>query len=91
MKVIVLPEQTLLDIAIQVYGDITGVFRLAEENGLEVTDTLMPGEYLDYYPEGVVNKDIAQYYGANDMACATASDFNLERRIFDKTFDLTFG
>ena len=91
MKVIILPEQSLLDIAIQVYGDITGVFRLAGDNDLEVTGTLVAGDYLDYYPEGIVNKEISQYYQTNDLAPATSSGFNMDTRLFDTTFDLTFG
>ena len=38
MKVTVMQGQSLVDIAMQVYGSAEGVFILAKENGLSVTD-----------------------------------------------------
>ena len=48
MKVVALDGQSLVDISIQVYGSAEGVFILARENGLEVTDVLKPGQVLEY-------------------------------------------
>lgn len=38
--------QSLIDIAIQVYGDITGVEWLMEDNNIELTEEIVPGTKL---------------------------------------------
>jgi hypothetical protein len=38
--------QTLLDISLQVVGDLTIVFKIAELNGLQITDDLLVGNSL---------------------------------------------
>ena len=43
MKVIVQQRQSLSDIALQVYGDISGVVAIARANGLSVTPDLFDG------------------------------------------------
>lgn len=48
MKVVVLDGQSLVDISIQVYGSAEGRFHTRNENGLEVTDVLKPGQVLEY-------------------------------------------
>ena len=48
MKVTVMQGQSLVDIAMQVYGSAEGVFTLAKENGLSVTDEVSPGQVLTY-------------------------------------------
>lgn len=91
MKVVVLAGQTLADIALQVYGSVEGVFVLAQENGLEITDTLLPGQELEYQPENVLNKGVAQYYATERIYPATSFAWNISERVFDETFDLTFN
>lgn len=91
MKVVVLAGQTLADIALQVYGSVEGVFVLAQENGLEVTDTLLPGQELEYQPENVLNKGVTQYYATERIYPATSFDRNISEGVFDETFDLTFN
>lgn len=44
--VILLPEQSLFDIAIQEYGSLDKVFDLAEENGVSITDECEAGTIL---------------------------------------------
>lgn len=90
MKVTVLSNQTLTDVAIQVYGSVEGVFELARENGLQVTDRIEPGRVLEYQASKVINKQIVQYYAVQGISPATAFDKDLDSRIFDETFDLTF-
>lgn len=91
MKVVVLAGQTLTDVALQVYGSAEGVFALATENGLEVTDTLYPGQVLEYQPDKVINTGVAQYYTTRGVCPATAFNDNLTERIHDETFNLTFN
>lgn len=90
MKVTVLSNQTLTDIAIQVYGNAQGVMVLALENGLSVTDELMPGQVLVCSADRVMDKGIVRYYGVNGIRPATvyAGD---SAGVFDRSFDSTFG
>lgn len=87
MRYLVLAGQSLADVALRVYGSADGAIVLAEENGLEVTDVLEPGQVLEYQPEKVMNKGIVQYYAAQDVRPATA----MKGRVFDETFDLSFN
>ena len=65
MKVTVMQGQSLVDIAMQVYGSAEGVFTLAKENGLSVTDEVSPGQVLTYDPGNVVEKSVSDYYDTN--------------------------
>lgn len=91
MKVRVLSNQTLTDIAIQVYGSAEGVFFLAQENGLSVTDDLTPGQLLVLSPNPLADKKIVQYYADNGICPATSAGEISDNGIFDKTFDSTFN
>lgn len=91
MKVEVLEGQSLIDIALQVYGSIEGVFTLAMENGLSVTDSLQSGQSLDYSPENIIDKRVTQQYKVQNIRPATAFTSDLDRRIFDDSFDTTFN
>ncbi|MFR8837908.1 hypothetical protein [Bacteroides nordii] len=57
MKVTVLPDQTLADIAIQEYGAPEAVFLLAQANDISPTATLTPGTTLER-PDKVFNREM---------------------------------
>lgn len=88
MKVTVIQGQSLVDVAMRVYGSAEGVFALAEENGLSVTDEIFPGQVLSYEPANVIEKSVSDYYDANGVSPVTA--FVNPERVFDETFDSTF-
>lgn len=88
MKVTVQANQSLVDIAIQVYGSAEGVFTLAIENKLDVTDNIETGMILEYSPENVINEQVVQYYQQNNIYPANQYGGD---RIFDNTFDFTFN
>lgn len=88
MKVKVLSGQSLTDIAIQIYGNVEGVFMLAQENGLSVTDELEPGQMLSYSPDKIINKKVVCHYAVNGIFPTTL--FTGDWRIFDSSFDFTF-
>lgn len=90
MKVVVLDGQSLVDISIQVYGSAEGVFKLANENGLEVTDVLKPGQVLEYSAGNVIAKGIALYFTVKKIHLATSFPFNPEVSVWEDMFDLTF-
>lgn len=91
MRIQVLSNQTLTDIALQVYGSAEGVFLLAQENGLSVTDDLTPGQWLMFSQNRVSDKKIVQYYAVNGIFPATSAGELSDTGIFDQTFDSTFN
>ena len=89
MKVKVLSGQSLTDIAIQVYGSAEGVFALAQENGMSVTDETQGGQELGYTAEGVSESGIVRHYAVKGIYPATMADS--DGGVFDDSYDLTFA
>lgn len=71
MKAVVLDCQSLLDMAVQELGDISGVFDLAEKAGLSLTEELEAGMELEL-PALAADKQVAAYYGSKRIRPATA-------------------
>ncbi len=87
MEIRALEGQSLLDIALIVYGATEGAWNLALDNDLSLTDNLIPGQIVAYYPEKIINKQIVEYYRTNGIKPATALTQAPEKhRIFDRHF-----
>lgn len=71
MKAVVLDCQSLLDMAVQELGDISGVFELAEKAGLSLTEELNAGMELEV-PAFDADKQVAAYYASKRIRPATA-------------------
>jgi hypothetical protein len=67
----VLNNQSLFDIAVQMFGNAEAAFDLAVENDSAITDELAPGMELKTVP--AANKQIADYYANRGLKPATAS------------------
>lgn len=65
-------NQSLFDIAIQVYGSVKYAFDLALANGLSITSDLAPGDQLEMPEIETDEVDIRDYYAANGIKPATA-------------------
>ncbi|MEO2064501.1 MAG: LysM domain-containing protein [Christiangramia sp.] len=65
-------NQSLFDIAIQVYGSVKYAFDLALANGLSITSDLAPGDQLEVPELETDHLDIRDYYAANGIRPATA-------------------
>lgn len=50
-KITIHPGQSLLDISLQHLGGMSLLFRVAQDNGLSITDRLQPGGELILSPE----------------------------------------
>ena len=88
MKITVLNNQSLLDIAIMVSGSAEAAYNIALENGISITDDLMPGQVFQFTGT-VMNKRVVDYCSANNIKPATG--YKEENyRFFDETFDYTF-
>ncbi|MCU7615672.1 hypothetical protein NZ698_00560 [Chryseobacterium sp. PBS4-4] len=71
MTITVLPNQSLLDIAIQHTGSVYNAFAIAVANGLPVTETLTTGQSLAI-PILDTNMDVYSKYKKNKIEPATS-------------------
>lgn len=90
-SVTVLPHQTMSDIAIQEYGDLSAVFLIAEENDISPSENLTAGSELRM-PDVVVNKEMQDYCKNNGVSPATAetAESEIRLRIFTEQFTKEF-
>jgi len=62
MKIIVIEDQSLVDIALQEHGKALVGFELALLNGFSLTDDLFPGQKLEKAESLLANTDTANYF-----------------------------
>ncbi len=91
MQVIVLQRQTLSDIALEIYGDISGLPGIARANNLAVTADLEAGQRL-ICPDVVYDAYLQNYVRKYGIKPATAYDGagEIRQRIFTEQFTLEF-
>ena len=91
MKVIVLKRQTLSDIALQVYGDLSGLPGIARANDLAITADLEAGTELQC-PDVTYDAYLQNYVRKNGVKPATeySGDGEIRQRIFTNEFTLEF-
>ena len=91
MKVIVRQRQTLSDIALQIYGVLSGVIVIARQNDLAVTDELTAGMVLEC-PDLTFDNYLQNYVRKNGIVPATEYDGEGEipQRIFTEEFTEEF-
>lgn len=68
-----LPNQNILDIAIQEKGTIEACVAIAFANGKSITEDLVPGQELKLPADAPANTDIQKYYSQNHLKPATAN------------------
>lgn len=73
-KIIIIERQSLLDIAVQEYGQASAVFGLALHNDMMITDSLQPGQVLEL-PKMQEDKDLVKYFSDRKIQVATAIPF----------------
>lgn len=73
MQVKVKDGQTLIDIAIQQYGDASAVAVLAYENGLDITSDVAAGTMLNYAQANIVNQAVSDYMTNHKIAPKTGA------------------
>ena len=72
MSVKVLHQQSLLDIAIQEYGDLKAVFDIATMNNKSFTDDLKNSEQVIISASVYTDLDIHRFFKRNNLIPATA-------------------
>lgn len=91
METTVSDGQTLADIAVQQYGALEAVVRLAMDNGMAVSEAPPAGTRLRLH-DGEYNRPMRRYCQAHGMAPATLrGDGGQRARIFNETFNDTFN
>lgn len=91
IRVQVRRRQTLSDICLQVYGTLAGLVQLALENGISVTQELIPGDVLTC-PDVTYDNYLQTYVRKNGIIPATAYDGRgeIRQRIFTEEFTEEF-
>jgi hypothetical protein len=79
METRALDSQSLFDISVQECGTAEGVFGLAVENGLSITDALEAGQEIEC--TDVLQREIHDYYRARNLKPATDIQENSEEGI----------
>ncbi|MDR2823598.1 MAG: hypothetical protein LBB41_00190 [Prevotellaceae bacterium] len=94
MQITVLQHQSLLDIAIQQYGDATAAFDIALANDLPLDAELAPGQKLTMpaaLQYGTADRTAAGYYATRHLHPATAiTDGDDGQGVFDDNFNVIF-
>ena len=92
MRVTVLMRQTLSDIALQIYGDISGLPGIARANNIAMTADLQVGQVLEC-PDVVYDAYLQNYVRKYGIKPATEYDGNgeIRQRIFTEQFTLEFS
>ena len=70
-KLFIENNQSLIDIALQVYGNVDAVFELLKANNLSLEASVPAGTELVLPEISVENKDISQYFSRNNTRIAT--------------------
>ena len=82
--VLVLHNQSFVDIAIQHTGNVENAFLIAKENSLAVSDLLIPGYDLMVEQGAAFNRDIFQFYDAKKIQPSTGwqpnGDISIEKK-----------
>lgn len=74
MKVTVLRNQSLFDIAIRETGSASTVFDLVQQNDVGLTDGLLPSTSVDVPDKDYGFKAVVDFFRANPIFPATAID-----------------
>ena len=85
-------RQTLSDIALQIYGDISGLPGIARANNIAMTADLQVGQVLEC-PDVVYDAYLQNYVRKYGIKPATEYDGNgeIRQRIFTEQFTLEFS
>lgn len=70
--IIILHNQSILDISIQYTGSFNNAFQIAVANGKAVSDMLVSGATLDIPDDLEINNDVLNYYKAKSVKPSTS-------------------
>ncbi|MDB0600685.1 hypothetical protein PL373_05910 [Tenacibaculum maritimum] len=67
----VLNNQTLIDLSGQLTGSVVNAILIAQENNINITEELSPGQILQVPEEMIIDSTILHYYTINELEPAT--------------------
>jgi LysM repeat protein len=73
MKITVLNNQSLYDIAVRYLGTVDAAYDLAEENNLKIDQDLFAGQILKLPKKDYGFKEVVKYFDENNIQPATAA------------------
>lgn len=82
MQIVILHNQSLLDVCLQHTGTIESLFEVAMANKISITDDLASGSYLIVNSQET-EKDILNYYRAKNIQPATAFSHH-DKQVIEK-------
>lgn len=65
VNIVVQNSQNMFDIALRYYGSVEGVFQVASDNDLSVTDDIVPGQVLKIDSDKIVSSPTVDYINKN--------------------------
>lgn len=71
MQIIVLNNQTLLDVAIRHCGTVEAVADIAILNNISITEDLVPGQLIELPKKDYGNQDVVNFFSDNKIDPAT--------------------
>lgn len=74
MTAVVSDRQSVFDVALQYFGDVSASVIVAERLNVAVTDKLIVGATFEYNESEVVNKQVVNYYSQNNITPTTDDD-----------------
>lgn len=74
MTAVVSDRQSVFDIALQYFGDVSASVMVAERLNVAVTDKLTIGVTFEYSESEIVNKQVVDYYQQNNITPTTDDD-----------------
>lgn len=74
MTAIVSDRQSVFDVALQYFGDVSASIIVAERLNVAVTDRLTIGVVFEYSESEIVNKQVVNYYRQNNIIPTTDDD-----------------
>lgn len=74
MTAVVSDRQSVFDIALQYFGDVSASVMVAERLNVAVTDKLIVGATFEYSESEIVNKQVVDYYQQNNITPTTDDD-----------------
>ncbi len=79
MGTTVINNQSFLDLAIQLHGNVEQAFALALANGFSVTDQIIPGSLIDPSSNRINdNPEVVQYFEQRKQKIVTAAKMTEE-------------
>ena len=70
-------EQSIIDLVIQQYGDISALVAFAKDNNLAIDADLVPGEEYIIDPAKILRPEVVNFYRQQDLGVIRGNDVDV--------------